>query len=100
MKTLIKNGLIVDGLLNKPFKGEVLIEGNKIAEIGTEIKEKADKVIDAKGRVVCPGFVDTHSHSDLMMLVNPYNEVKIRQGITTEVLGQDVFQWHHFLKNL
>ena len=89
MKTLIKNGLIVDGLLNKPFKGEVLIEGNKIAEIGTEIKEKADKVIDAKGRVVCPGFVDTHSHSDLMMLVNPYNEVKIRQGITTEVLGQD-----------
>lgn len=89
MKILIKNGLIVDGLLNKPFKSELLIEDDKIAKISEHIGEKVDKVIDAKGRVVCPGFVDTHSHSDLVMLVNPYNEVKIRQGITTEVLGQD-----------
>ena len=89
MKILIKNGLIVDGLLNKPFKSELLIEDDKIVKIADCIDDKADKVIDAKGRVVCPGFVDTHSHSDLVMLVNPYNEVKIRQGITTEVLGQD-----------
>lgn len=89
MKILIKNGLIVDGLLNKPFKSEILIEDDKITKISKDISEKVDKVIDANGRVVCPGFVDTHSHSDLVMLVNPYNEVKIRQGITTEVLGQD-----------
>lgn len=89
MKILIKNGLIVDGLLNKPFKSELLVEDDKIVKIAEKINDKADEVIDAKGRVVCPGFVDTHSHSDLMMLVNPYNEIKIRQGITTEVLGQD-----------
>ncbi|MGL5615974.1 MAG: N-acyl-D-amino-acid deacylase family protein [Sarcina sp.] len=89
MKTLIKNGLVVDGLLNKPFKADVLIENDRISKIDITIKETVDKVIDAKGRVVCPGFVDTHSHSDLMMLVNPHNEIKIRQGITTEVLGQD-----------
>lgn len=89
MRTLIKNGLVVDGLLNKPFKSELLVDGDKIVKIAEKINDKADKVIDAKGRVVCPGFVDTHSHSDLMMLVNPYNEIKIRQGITTEVLGQD-----------
>lgn len=89
MKTLIKNGLVVDGLLTKPYKSELLVENGKIAKIADVINDEADKVIDAKGRVVCPGFIDTHSHSDLMMLVNPYNEIKIRQGITTEVLGQD-----------
>ncbi|MGL5634140.1 MAG: N-acyl-D-amino-acid deacylase family protein [Sarcina sp.] len=89
MKTLIKHGLIVDGLLNKPYKSELLIEDGKIAKITELIEDEVDEIIDAKGRVVCPGFIDTHSHSDLMMLVNPYNEIKIRQGITTEVLGQD-----------
>lgn len=89
MRTLIKHGLIVDGNKTKAFKGDLLIEDDKIAKISHEINEDADKIIDAKDRVVCPGFIDTHSHSDLVILVNPYNEVKIRQGITTEVLGQD-----------
>lgn len=91
MKILIKNGLIVDGTLKSSFLGDVLVEDEKIAEISPEIKggDKADKVIDAEKRIVCPGFIDTHSHSDLKILVNPFNEVKIRQGITTEILGQD-----------
>lgn len=88
MKILIKNGLIVDGNKTKPYNGDLLIEDRKIKKIG-EVSETADRVIDAKGRVICPGFIDTHSHSDLMILVNPYNEIKIRQGITTEILGQD-----------
>ncbi|CAK7078432.1 D-aminoacylase [Tissierella sp.] len=88
MKILIKNGLIVDGNLNKPFIGDVLIVGNRIKKVGT-IDEEVDKIIDAKERVISPGFIDTHSHSDLAILVNPYNEIKIRQGITTEILGQD-----------
>ena len=88
LKVLIKNGIIVDGTGKKTFKGDLLIEDSRIKEIG-KVSENADKIIDAKGRVVSPGFIDTHSHSDLMILVNPYNEIKIRQGITTEVLGQD-----------
>lgn len=89
MKILIKNGLIVDGSRKKPFIGDILIENETIKKIGSLEGIEADQVIDAKGRAVCPGFIDTHSHSDLQILVNPYNEIKIRQGITTEVLGQD-----------
>ncbi|EGT4531795.1 D-aminoacylase [Clostridioides difficile] len=89
MRTLIKHGLIVDGNKTPAYEGDILIENKKILKISQDLNEEADKVIDAKGRVICPGFIDTHSHSDLVILVNPYNEVKIRQGITTEVLGQD-----------
>ncbi|MGG5400754.1 N-acyl-D-amino-acid deacylase family protein [Clostridioides difficile] len=89
MRTLIKHGLIVDGNKTPAYEGDILIENEKILKISQDLNEGADKVIDAKGRVICPGFIDTHSHSDLVILVNPYNEVKIRQGITTEVLGQD-----------
>lgn len=89
MKILIKQGLVVDGNNTEPFIGDVLINDDKISKISTEITENVDSIIDARGRVVCPGFIDTHSHSDLMILVNPFNEIKIRQGITTEVLGQD-----------
>ncbi|HBE9528929.1 TPA: D-aminoacylase [Clostridioides difficile] len=89
MRTLIKHGLIVDGNKTPAYEGDILIENEKILKISQDLNEEADKVIEAKGRVICPGFIDTHSHSDLVILVNPYNEVKIRQGITTEVLGQD-----------
>lgn len=89
MRTLIKHGLIVDGNKTPAYEGDILIENEKILKISQDLNEEVDKVIDAKGRVICPGFIDTHSHSDLVILVNPYNEVKIRQGITTEVLGQD-----------
>lgn len=88
MRILIKDGLIVDGSLNKPFKSDILIENNRIKKIGA-IKEDVGRIIEARGRIVSPGFIDTHSHSDLMILVDPYNEVKIRQGVTTEILGQD-----------
>lgn len=90
MKILIKNGEIVDGTLKPPFLGSILIEDEKISAISSgHIETEADKVIDAGKRIVCPGFIDTHSHSDLKILDNPYNEIKIRQGITTEILGQD-----------
>ncbi|MCK5779748.1 MAG: amidohydrolase family protein, partial [Psychrilyobacter sp.] len=89
MEFLIKNGNIVDGTLAKPFIGDIHIKDGKIHAISEKLEVEGIKVIDAKGRLITPGFIDTHSHSDLIMLLNPYNEVKIRQGITTEVLGQD-----------
>ena len=90
-KILIKNATIIDGTGKNRYKGNLSIKNDVIDSIGN-IKDDAvdyDKVIDANGMVVCPGFIDTHSHSDLQILIDPYVEPKIRQGITTEILGQD-----------
>jgi N-acyl-D-amino-acid deacylase len=89
MKILIKNGYIVDGTGNKGYYGSILTDGRKIEKVSGDIECSADRVLDATGRIVCPGFIDTHSHSDVQLLVNPSIEAKIRQGITTEILGQD-----------
>jgi N-acyl-D-amino-acid deacylase len=93
-KTAVINGLIVDGTGKPSYKGSLLIEGDRISAIGKEgegpdLSKNADRIIDAKGQVVSPGFIDSHSHSDLAILLQPLLELKIRQGITTEVLGQD-----------
>lgn len=90
-KILLKNGLIVDGSGLSPYQGNVLIEGEKIVAVGAEVTAPAGTVkeIDVTGLVVAPGFIDTHSHSDLQVLTKPDVLPKIMQGITTEVLGQD-----------
>ena len=85
---LIKNGRIIDGTGAAGFSADLLVKDGKIAAIGT-IDQPADKVIDAAGLVVAPGFIDTHSHSDLDVLLRPQVLPKIMQGITTELLGQD-----------
>lgn len=89
MKILIKNGIIVDGTGKESFQGSMAIQDDIITAIGNINEDGFDKVIDATGLVVSPGFIDTHSHSDLKILVDPYVEPKIRQGVTTEILGQD-----------
>ncbi len=86
---LIRNGRIVDGTGNPWYRADVGIRGERIAAIGHLAGAEAGHVIDAQGQVVCPGFVDPHSHSDLYLLAHPHHEPKIRQGVTTEVLGQD-----------
>ena len=86
---LILNGRIVDGTGNPWFRADVGITGEHITSIGHLAGAEAARVIDAHGRVVCPGFVDPHSHSDLYLLAHPQHEPKVRQGVTTEVLGQD-----------
>ena len=90
MKTLIKNGMIIDGSRSARFSGDVLIENDRIKQVG-KVTEEADRVIDAQGKIVAPGFIDTHSHSDLKVLLpsESFVEPKVRQGITTEILGQD-----------
>ena len=67
-----------------------MIDDELIGSIGAVQPGGAfDRVINAEGMIVAPGFIDTHSHSDLEVMVNPYVEAKIRQGVTTELLGQD-----------
>ncbi|MDR3258085.1 MAG: D-aminoacylase [Fusobacteriaceae bacterium] len=89
MKKLIKNGIIIDGSGEKRYKADVLINDELIEKIGIIDDINDMEIIDAKGKIVAPGFIDTHSHSDLRVLIEPFIEPKIYQGITTEILGQD-----------
>lgn len=89
MKLLLQNGLIVDGTGKKGFLGGVLIENDRIAGMGDIPPASADNVIDVSGKVIAPGFIDTHSHSDLELFRDPYVGPKVHQGVTTELLGQD-----------
>ena len=78
---LIKNGLIMDGSANPRFKADIGIQNGKIQTIGPLSHIDATKTIDAKGKIITPGFIDTHSHSDLMLFVEPQAKQKIMQGI-------------------
>lgn len=84
---IIKNGHVVDGAGNPWFKADVGIANGRIAKIGNLDTEESTRVVDAQRLVVAPGFFDMHSHSDLSLLINPRAESKVRQGITTEVVG-------------
>ena len=64
MKILFKNGSIYDGSGAAPVVGDVLIEDDRILQVGGEIKEVADKVVDLTGLQICPGLIDAHSHND------------------------------------
>ncbi|MCI0704719.1 MAG: D-aminoacylase [Planctomycetia bacterium] len=85
---VIRNGRIVDGTGNPWFVGDVAITKDKIVVVGRIPEGKAKRVIDAKGLVVAPGFIDMHSHSDDLLLEDGHAQSKIRQGVTTEVLGE------------
>lgn len=92
MRTLIRDAVVVDGTGAERYPADVLVEGDLIAAIGAIPPDDArpvDRVIDAAGRVLCPGFIDMHAHSDLQILAAPEHYAKISQGVTTELLGQD-----------
>ncbi len=83
---LIEGGRIVDGAGNPWFRADVGIVGDRIGAVGRLAGESETK-INAKGLVVAPGFIDIHSHSDYNVLIDPQVESKVRQGVTTEVVG-------------
>ena len=84
---LIRHGRIVDGTGNPWFRGDVAITDGRIVKVGL-VAGTGDIEIDATGLVVAPGFIDIHSHSDLKLLQDGYAQSKIRQGVTTEILGE------------
>lgn len=86
---LIRNGRVVDGTGLPWFRADVGIAGDRIAAVGRLDTAAAKLVLDAAGKVVCPGFVDAHVHGDLALLADPVHEPAVRQGVTTYVLGQD-----------
>jgi N-acyl-D-amino-acid deacylase len=79
--------VIVDGTGAPWFRGDVGIVGDVIEAVGDLSGAEAEKTVDAKGNVVAPGFVDMHTHSDLPLVANPEGHSKIRQGVTTELIG-------------
>lgn len=89
---MIANGKVVDGTGNSWFYGDVAIEGDRIAAVapaGAIDPKAADDVVDAKGMVVCPGFIDIQSHSIIPFLTDRRSLSKVTQGVTTEILGED-----------
>jgi N-acyl-D-amino-acid deacylase len=83
---VINNGLIIDGLGQTAYHGSVAIKGERITSIGN-VEPVAERVIDAKGSLVTPGFIDVHSHADLMLNWFPRCENYAMQGVTTFVGG-------------
>lgn len=86
---IIKDGLIVDGTGTPARQSDVGIKDGKIAEIAQNLSAEANIVIDATNKMVTPGFIDVHSHCDLLPFMSgSIRESRIRQGVTTEIIGQ------------
>lgn len=88
-RVLIRNGTVIDGSGSKGRRADVYVVGDTVAAVGSNVGKDAETVVDARGRVVAPGFIDTHSHADGGLLETPNAETQIRQGITTSIVGQD-----------
>jgi N-acyl-D-amino-acid deacylase len=85
---IIKNGYIIDGTGNPWFKADIGLRGGIIVKIGNLSSAVGEKIIDAQGLIVSPGFIDIHNHSDDGLLTNPKAENYVRQGVTTMFVGQ------------
>jgi N-acyl-D-amino-acid deacylase len=87
---VIRGGRVVDGTGQTWFRASLGIAGDTVTVLrGDAGSVEAARIIEARDRVVCPGFIDMHSHSDLKLLTDPRHEAKVRQGVTTEALGMD-----------
>ena len=91
MKILLKGGKLYDGSGQEPVVGDVLMEDDRITEVGGDIdRSRADRVVELGGKSVAPGFIDAHSHNDWFAIKHnplPYFEPFIKQGITTFISG-------------
>jgi N-acyl-D-amino-acid deacylase len=86
---VLRNALVFDGTGAPPFEGDVALEGGRISAVGRRLPGRGTAELELRGLALAPGFIDVHSHTELSLLVDPKAESKIRQGVTTEVVGQD-----------
>ena len=84
---LIRGGLLLDGTGAPGQRGDVAICDGRIRAMGRDLPGTAAKLIDARGLAVAPGFIDIKTHSDFTLPINPKAESKVRQGVTTEIVG-------------
>lgn len=88
MRTIIKGGKIYDGSGKAPFCGDIIIDNDRITDICQNFPCTADKIIDASGMAVTPGFIDTHRHCDLAVMTEPhFGIIELSQGLTTVMGG-------------
>lgn len=97
---IIKNGTIVDGSGIPAFYADIAILGDKIDYIGNLDGVDAPVIIDATHKYVTPGFIDAHSHADFTMWANPEAHSSIRQGVTTEIVGNCGYSMRHYLGDI
>jgi N-acyl-D-amino-acid deacylase len=84
---LIRGGTLYDGAGTPGVPGDLAIKDGRIASLGSRLAGPAAKTIDAAGLAVAPGFIDIKTHSDFTLPINPKAESKVRQGVTTEIIG-------------
>src|SRR6478672_9198561 len=84
---LIHRGSIIDGSGSPGIVGDVALKAGRIAALGPALSGDAGRIIDAGGLAVTPGFIDIKTHSDFVLPINPKAESKVRQGVTTEIIG-------------
>lgn len=87
LDTLIEGGTVIDGTGKPGFAADVGITDGLVEAVTPDLEAEAARTIDATGLCVAPGFIDPHTHSDVPLLVDPHGHSKIRQGVTTEVVG-------------
>jgi N-acyl-D-amino-acid deacylase len=84
---LIRGGLVIDGSGRPGETGDVAIHDGRIAAVGRSLPQRGARIVDAEGLAVTPGFIDIKTHSDFTLPINPKAESKVRQGVTTEIIG-------------
>src|SRR5712691_3278044 len=84
---LIRGGTVIDGSGRPGELADVALAGGRIAAVAPSLAGEAARVIDAAGLAVTPGFIDIKTHSDFVLPINPKAESKVRQGVTTEIIG-------------
>ncbi|HEY8454816.1 MAG TPA: D-aminoacylase [Actinopolymorphaceae bacterium] len=87
LDVLLRGGTVVDGSGQPAYRADVGIRGDTIAYVGTDAGVSANQVVDVSGQVVAPGIIDIHTHSDFTMLEERLGRSALRQGVTTEVVG-------------
>ncbi len=108
---LLKNGTLIDGRKTPRYQADVGIQGDRIVQIGHLTDVAAQQTIDVRGKIVAPGFVDVHNHSDGWLLNTPHLFSKTSQGFTTEVIMADgisyapvneqtAYEWIYYLRAL
>src|SRR5687768_11570471 len=84
---LIRNATVVDGTRAPRYEADIAVVGGRIAAIGRMDADEADVEIDGSGRIAAPGFIDSHTHDDRLMLSGPDMAAKASQGVTTVIAG-------------